>query len=484
MVDLALSNLELRALMNSFAVSSGVAALSVLISLILAVSISFYRLPCKRLFYFLFLIPLLIPPYLHAFSWMHLVMFLGDYKLLGPFSCCGAELLSSTGGIISILTLSYFPIAFFILYQAIRNIPQAVIDAAAQTTKPIKVLRQIIIPAIIPTILTALLITFILTFITFDVPAFLGKNVFITQIFKSFTLTNEVSRALYLSSIPVVITGFIWALLLIFIIRDKPFFSLHSSHKSDLEIIKRSPPKTFFILLVFLMVVLFSSLLPIGMLQVKTMFYEKTPFATVSSAGVITNTLWISFIASFSIVLFSILIYVTMYRKLIGRILVLSLLIVPPITFGILFIYLFNRPQLNILYATPIILVAAYSLRFAPFLCELLYVHNQQINPQYFESARLVSLPFWRKIITIYVPLYKPAIFFAWMFSFWLVATELPITLLIQPPGFQTIITRLFIVLHYGAVEMMSFLTAVLLFISFSPILIGYYLFKINRKGS
>lgn len=472
MLDLMLTNIELRALMNSFTVSLGVSFFSVLLSLFLAISLSFYRLPYKRLFYFLFLIPLLIPPYLHAFSWMHLLML---------FPCCGIEHLRSIPGVVTLLTISYFPVSFFIIYQAIRNIPQGIIDAAIQITKPSKVLRRIIIPSILPAILTASLLTFIITFITFDVPAFLGKNVFITQIFKSFTLTNEAPRALYLSSIPVFITGFIWALLLIFVIRDKPFFSLHSSQRSDFYIIKRSRPITFFILSVFLVIVLLSSFIPLGMLQLKSLLYEKTPFYTASPEGIIMNTLWISFISSVSIVISAILIYVTAYRKLIGRIIFLSLLIVPSITFGILFIYLFNQSSLNGIYATPMLLIIAYCFRFAPLVCELLYIHSQQINPQYFESARLVSVPFRRRVTMIYLPLYKPAIFFSWMFSFWLVATELPITLLVQPPGFQTVITRLFILLHYGAANLMSFLTLVLLSISFFPILVGYYFVHMNK---
>jgi ABC-type Fe3+ transport system permease subunit len=68
------------------------------------------------------------------------------------------------------------------------------------------------------------------------------------------------------------------------------------------------------------------------------------------------------------------------------------------------------------------------------------------------------------------------------MLIYWLVATELPITLLIQPAGFQTIITRLFIVLHYGAVELMSQMTVSLVLISLLPVL-GVYLFlKLNKN--
>src|SRR3989344_4371190 len=233
MFNLLLTNLELRALVNSLVISLGVSFFSLMISLFLVISLSFYRLPGRRLFSFLFLIPLLIPPYLHAFSWMHLIMFMRDYNLLGSFSNFAIDLLSSILGIIAVLTLAYFPISLFIIQQAVRNILQQLIDAAIQVAKPAKVIKHVVITAILPAMFTAALLTFIFTFITFDVPAFLGKNVFITQIFKSFTFTGEVTRALYLSAIPVVIVGTLWAILFVFIIKEKPFISLQSISKDQ-----------------------------------------------------------------------------------------------------------------------------------------------------------------------------------------------------------------------------------------------------------
>ncbi|OGK33964.1 hypothetical protein A3B40_02710 [Candidatus Roizmanbacteria bacterium RIFCSPLOWO2_01_FULL_37_16] len=489
MFDFMLTNLEIRALINSIVISLGVSFLSILLSFFLAVSLSFSRIPLKRLFSLLFLIPLLIPPYLHVFSWMHLLMFMGDYNLFGITSNLGIQILSSIPGVIFVLTLAYFPISFFIIHQAIDNIPLELIDAATLVARPVKILRHIIIPAVLPATLTAAISTFIVAFITFDVPAFLGKNVFITQIFKSFTFTGEITRALYLSSIPVLIVGSSWALLLLFLVRNRPFFSLQSLPKDKPYSIKQSPALTMLIFLIFVVLSLFSSVLPLGVIQLKNLLYEGVPLYTASSRGVIANTLWISIISSVFIVLFSSFIYLIIYRKRLGRIIFLSLLALPPITFGILFIYLFNRPAFTGIYATPIILIIAYSFRFTPLVCELLYTYSQQINPQYFESARLVYSPSWRKprqtwriLNKIALPLYTPALFIAWMFSFWLVATELPITLLIQPPGFQTIITRLFIVLHYGAEELMSPMTFALLSVSLLPILAVYLFFRLGKK--
>ena len=489
MFNLLLTNLELRALVNSLVISLGVSFFSLMISLFLVISLSFYRLPGRRLFSFLFLIPLLIPPYLHAFSWMHLIMFLRDYNLLGSFSNFAIDLLSSIPGIIAVLTLAYFPISFFIIQQAVRNIPQQLIDAAIQAAKPAKVIKHVVITAILPAALTAALLTFIFTFITFDVPAFLGKNVFITQIFKSFTFTGEIPQALYLSIIPVFIVGSFF-LILLFLVGEKPLFSLSSPQKNTPLAIRQPLPLTVLMFSLVAFIFLLSSLLPLGVLQIKNLLYEKIPFSSTSSLGVIINTLSISLVSSVCIVLFSTFVYIIFYKKRIGRLFFLSLLALPPITYGILFIYLFNRPLFNSIYSTPLLLIIAYSLRFAPLVCELFYTHRQQINPQYFESARLLYDQSWRKprqawrmLRTIVLPLYLPVIFLAWMFSFWLVATELPLTLLIQPPGFQTIITRLFIVLHYGAEELMSAMTLALLFISLFPILAVYFFFRIDQKN-
>ena len=481
--NLLLTNIEMRSLINSAVISLGVSFLTLALSFFLGLPLAFFKIPGKRLLPFLFLIPLLIPPYLHAFSWMHFLMSLGDYKIFGLSSGYAIQLLNSIPGVIFVLTAAYFPISFFIIYQAVSNFPQQLIDAAGQITSPAKVIRRIIIPAILPQVLTAATVTFIVTFITFDVPAFLGKNIFVTQIFKSFTFTGEFGRALYLSSIPVLIIGSIWALLFIILVKDRPFFSFQSLKKKGVFLLEKPP--AFIIFFFYLMVVLclLSSILPLAVLQVKNILLEKTPFYTASSSGVIANTLWISVISSFFIVLLSTFAFLFFYRKMLGRILFLSLLILPSITFAILFIFLFNRPFLNLIYTTPIILVIAYSFRFAPLVTELLHSYSQQINPQYIESGRLLYPISRRMLNMIILPLYTPVLFLAWIFSFWLVATELPFTLLVQPPGFQTIITRLFIVLHYGAEELMGSMTLALLSVSFFPILVAYFFFRKNLKN-
>lgn len=477
-----LSSLEINALQNSLLISLAVSFFSVLISLFLSLSLSFFRLPFKRLFSFLFLIPLLIPPYLHAFSWMHLLIFLGDVSHSVKFSSDSIGVLRSIPGIIAILTLAYFPLSFFIILQTIKNIPQQLVDSASQVTNPFQALKRIVLPLILPAVLTAALLTFIISFITFDVPAFLGKNVFITQIFKSFTFSNEVTRALYLSAIPVLIVGCLWAFLLLFLFREKPFFSFQSQQKNLTFTIELPKILQKLIFIFSMIILLLSGFLPLGILQIKNLLYEKITISAVSSFSVITDTFWISLISSVIIVLFSSIIYFFFYRKTAGRIFFLSLLALPPITYGILFIYLFNQPVFNSIYSTPVILIIAYSLRFSPLLAELLYTHARQVNPQYFESARLVYPPSWKILNKIIIPVYKPVLFLAWMFGFWLVATELPITLLVQPPGFQTIITRLFIVLHYGAEELMSLMTVSLLLISLFPILAVYLFLRIDKK--
>lgn len=472
-INLLLTNIEMRSLFNSTAISLGVSLLTLALSLFLGLPLAFFKIPGKRLLPFLFLIPLLIPPYLHAFSWMHFLM----------SSSYGIQLLSSIPGVIFILTIAYFPISFFIIYRAVDNFPQQLIDAAGQITSPAKIIRRIILPAILPQIITAVIVTFIVTFITFDVPAFLGKNVFVTQIFKSFTFTGEFGRALYLSVIPVLIIGSIWALLFILLVKDRPFFSFQSLQKKRVFLPEKPSALIIFFFYLIVGLYLFSSILPLTVLQLKNFFMEKTLFSVSSSSGVIANTLWISLVSSFFIILLSIFAFLFFYRKLLGRILFLSLLILPSITFAILFIFIFNRPFLDLIYTTPLILVIAYGFRFAPLISELLYSYSRQINPQYLESARLLYPISPRLLSIIILPLYTPVLFLAWIFSFWLVATELPITLLVQPPGFQTIITRLFIVLHYGAEELMGSMTLALLSVSFFPILVVYFLFRKNLKN-
>lgn len=479
MTDLLLTSWELYALKNSLLIASAVSVCSVVLACACSVYLTHPAVWGRRILLVLLLIPLLIPPYLQTFAWMHFLWFSQQTYGVGHAGMELAAYLQTMPGVIFVLTISYFPIAFFILYQAMRAIPQDLVDAAALCARPGAVLRRIIIPSLLPSIVTGMLLTFIVAFITFDVPALLDTDVLVMHIFKLFSFQHETGRALYLSSIPLALSSILWSLLFM-LTKKKSFFVPHPAVPFAYPIHTRPSTGTTLAFWTFISILLAFSFFPVLFLPASISIHEMNPYGAGGVLPVVFDTFRLALLASVMIVLFSIVVYRMMYRFPVGRIALLSLLIVPSVTFAIIFIRIFNTPFLNILYTTPIILVLAYCLRTAPVVCEILYAHATQLHPELIESARIVHPLSWRMISAILYPLYKPPLFLAWAFAYWFVITELPMTLLLQPAGFQTIASRLYILLHLGAEEVVSILTYATLIVSIVCILAVRRLFGVD----
>lgn len=475
-----LKDLEFKALLNSITISFFVSFFTVGIACFLVYYFTFYKITGKKSLSLLMFMPLFVPPYLIAFSWMHVLQFFGDRLLFG-LNWQSIRILRTIPGSIFLLTLSYVPIPYFLLSQALHNIPGNLLSAAQVYAAPRKVMKRIILGMVLPSILVSFLLTFIITFITFDVPAFLNIRVFLTEIFTLYTFSVEWERAIYLSGIPVFFTGIIWSLILFIYMKKQTFFTIRTVVQTVFIEQKISRVGNIIIICSVLLLI-FLSFAPIIFLHIKGAFFEKIIYDTESSWSALGNTFAIGLVGSTFLLLFSILVYLFIYRYSFGRLLFLSLNILPPITFGIMFIQLLNRDSFNFFYSTPFILILAYCFRFAPLISEVIYANSRHINKQLIEAAYIVNISYLRLIRKIIFPLYKPTLFLVWILSFWFIVTELPITLLIQPAGFQTVMSRLFILLHYGAIEKLSELTLTLVLFSLLPIIALKLFLNIEKR--
>ena len=210
------------------------AFVAVILGLVLATILVYVHIPLAKILIYILIIPLLIPPYLHAFSWMHFLMILGDYRLLGILQSTGAALLRSNPGVILILVFSYFPIAFFTIYLTLLSIPWDLIDNALLITRPLKLMRKVILRLLVPTVIFSFIFIFTITFTTFDVPAFLGTKTYMTQIYSTINLGQDTGKVLFLNLIPLSITLLLWAMAAKLLSQKRPFLNFcHQNQTSN-----------------------------------------------------------------------------------------------------------------------------------------------------------------------------------------------------------------------------------------------------------
>ncbi len=97
-----------------------------------------------------------------------------------------------------------------------------------------------------------------------------------------------------------------------------------------------------------------------------------------------------------------------------------------------------------------ILLLAALARSLAPALL-LAWRGVDAIPRSYDEAARLCGLPFWRRTLSISLPLSRGRLAAGALLAAVVAAGEVAATSLISPPGVQTLASRLFSLVHFGA---------------------------------
>ena len=108
-------------------------------------------------------------------------------------------------------------------------------------------------------------------------------------------------------------------------------------------------------------------------------------------------------------------------------------------------------------------IVLGYMAHFIPFTIRAVYANLQQLNPRLEEIAWLATNNKVRIITRITLPLLKNGLITGFFISFILAMSELGVTLLIMPPGMETIPIKIYNFMHYGAEAMVAALCIILL---------------------
>jgi iron(III) transport system permease protein len=465
-----LSPRELSTLYNSLTISLATAVLTTLIAIPLTFlwhDKSFSRV---RFFRYAILFPLFIPPFIHALTLDNLLI-LGTQLGILEFDPHVAAF-RTVSGVTLILTVAYFPLSLLILVNSIRSIPRSLVDASRMIVSPATTLRRVILPLLLPGLTTGFLLSFIFAFTTYDVPEYFNVPSFGTEIFASFSAYFNTQRALLLSTIPAIITALLVTIMLRLLVKSRAFFTPSASSSYSIHIRNRwvlGSLWSFYAMMFFVSVIVPAMSLLIN----GNIFSPIVRHAMYSSRGIVWDTFWIAFFGGIATVLVALPVYWYIYRTQMGRIILLSLYSVPAITYAIVSILVFNQPFLASVYASTTMLIVVYVLRFIPIVCEVLYMHYSSINPSLLQAAHITSPVNVAMIKKIVWPIFRPALFLGWAVGFWLIAGELPITLLIQPPGFQTVANRIFIFIHYGSQDFTNTLTFILALLCLIPISIG-----------
>ena len=451
----------MTAFINSILVALFTTIFSLLFGLPLAVLIARTNLPFKKYIKYLYITPIFIPPTLIAITWI---------SLAGS-----AGWLYSIPGSVCILTLCYFPFVTLLSISGLSVVNRDLEDAAGLEFTKLGVLRHVTIPYAANYILSGAIFVFVCALSNYEVPALLGVRTFPVEIFAQFSAFYNTKLAV-LYSLPLVAAATALVLVMGSLMSGKDYVAVgrHWREPRVMPLGKRT--KTTALLFAGALLVT-SVILPLATLLKKAgglKVYGKA--LNLSLNELIFSFTW-AFIGATVITLVSFIISYLLARKE-GRwrnlLYYLSILpfAIPATVCGIALIKLFNKPYLNILYSTPLILLIGYMIRFSPFTIRILESAIRHVDRSFEEEATLEGAGLFRRLFMILAPISRHALATSWIVAFAFIMGEIGLTVLVIPPGHSTLILKLYTLMHYGSGSLVAGLAVISVVVILIPIAI------------
>jgi len=419
-----------HALTNSLVLAILTATLSTIIAYLFAYTFAYVKVPFKRLFNGIAILPVISPPFVIALSAM---LLLGKQGLVTK-NLLGLDNANIYGlhGLVLVQTLSFFPIAFLVLAGLLRSISPALEEASQNLgASKFRTFSTVTLPLSVPGIANAFLLVFVQSLADFGNPMTIGGNYstvareIYLQAVGSYNMQAGAALAMVLLSVTLVIY-----VLQKFWIGKKSYVTVTGKPTGQRRLIGTGPIKYslfVFCMLMTIMVISFYALVPIGsfikLWGINNSFtFDHYKYVFSIGQKAMKDTLTLAIVATpISGLLGMIIAFLVVRKKFIGKkaleaISMLSIA-VPGTVIGIGFILSFNKAPLA-LTGTAIIIVAAFVIRAMPVGIRSGIAALQQIDPSIEEAATNLGASQSKVFTSVVLQLIKPAFFSGLVNSF------------------------------------------------------------------
>jgi iron(III) transport system permease protein len=448
-------------LANSLGLALATALLSTVVGLPLGLLLAKTDLPLRRAFVLLFTLPLVIPPYITAVSWANL---LGSH---GPASNLWGEttarvvsrLLFGLPGSVLVLTSTFLPAIILATMAFVRTINSRLEGAAQLSARPLRVLCGVTVPLIGPGVLLSATLVFLLALGEFGVPTFLRYHVFAVESFTQFTVSYNFGAAtafaVPLALLTLVVLSVEW-----FVLREKIQALRPAAEGGGTYIVRLGSHWVWLIAFVSM----FCALVVIAPL-VSLLVQAGPPQTYVRALHIVGDSLLRSmFLAAIGATALTVLGFFVGYlihmRALAiwrvvdaGTVLLFAL---PSTVIGVGLIALWNRPATNFIYATPLVILLGYLAQYIA-LTGRVTVAGLALVPQSMEEAAASAGAGWpQRLGLIVLPMIKYALLSGWLIAYIFCLRDTGITMLVYPPGYDTLPVRIFTLMANGAPDLIA----------------------------
>jgi iron(III) transport system permease protein len=473
--------------------SIAVAGLTTLITLMLGLPLGILLgrtdLPLRRMLVFLFTIPLVIPPYILAVLWFYLLGRQGlAGRLFGPWVAeRTAGWLFGLPGCVLVLSTVLLPVVILLVIVLLRTVNPRLEEAGTLVAGWPRVLRGITLPLILPGILLAAILVFLLSFGEFGVPMFLRYDVFPVEAFTRFTAFLDQSAAAAASYPLILVTLLLLILEHVYLgSRTTTLRPLLGNRDSSLVRLRRAR-KWAFALCCFLCLVLV--LLPLSVMCWEALSGGAMNEAFARAQDSLGRSLIYAGMGATLLTIVGFFLGYSIHNRALRfwrsiDWLTVFLLALPSTVIGIGMVTVWNHPATRLIYSTPAILLLGYLAQYSAIASRISASTLAQMPAAMEEAAQVAGAGWLRRFARIVVPLSWKGIVGAWLISFIFCLRDTGISMMVYPPGHDTLPVRIFTLMANGSTALVASLCLLMSFATVIPLALGgLFLYYHGRRA-
>lgn len=481
------SPLYQKSLRNSFVLGSLVVIFSVLVGVPMGYFVARVKMPGKNLLLSLGILPVIMPSFVGAFSW---IILLGRQGVLRHFinialAPLGMEIPSIYGmfGMVFTMTLTFYPFVFLLSYSSFSSANPLLEEAAMlMGAGKWRIFRTITFPLILPSLGAASLLVFIRSIGSFGIPAIIGGEQYVLPTLIYFRVNGfwDLNGAAAIAVVNVVITGAV-LLLQKYVISRRQYETISAS---------RSGQKLYshwavrLLAMVYCVLILIISLAPQLTIIVMSFFekwqgllpegftlahYIRIPKV---SGTELRNSLYLASVATLlTAVLGSIIAYITERRKPKGAAIldlaIMAPFVLPGTVVSVALISAFSGNTLIPLGGTFTIIIISYMIRRTPYVYRSVVASLTQLDPTLEESSTIAGANWFYTFRRVSLPLILPGIISGSILTFSTLLQELSTTILLYGAKTRTVPIQIYSAVADGKMGEASALSVILLVVVF-----------------
>lgn len=424
---------------RSVAVAGAVTLLALLVGVPLGLVFARARFPLKWPLFGVHLLPMLLPPFIPALGWFHL---LGRTGALG--SEATASLLFSPSGLVFVLAIVFTPIITTLTLLGVRGLDPSLEEAGRLAARPLAVGLRLLVPAAWPAIALGAVVVFTLAFSEVGVPMLLRVVVYPSAVFArlgGLSFAPAEAAVLLVPLLPVAAGLFAaerW------LIGARPF---------EMIGLRQEPARPLFS---------GSAALLAGAAALGAAIVSALPFAALlrQAAGVEAGEVlaWAGssplngLLASATAASIALALALPLGHGLargghLARVadgVLAAGFFVPSAVLGVGLIAAWNRPWSVWLYGSMLILVAGFVARYAVIAVRTVAASVRQSAPSLEDAASVAGAGYLRRLLLVVAPVHARGLAAAWLLVLAFSLRDLETAVMYYPPDGEPLTVRIF----------------------------------------